>query len=151
MPIGLGSGVNAVAAARDALGVDCEVVGVVSARARAYQLSFERGEIVESPASTQICDGMACRTPNAEAMDGIWRSVARIVSVSDSEVAEAIRFCFSATHNVAEGAGAAALAAALKEEQDPERAIGIVLSGGNVDRALYARVLAGESFGAETA
>jgi threonine dehydratase len=151
VPIGLGSGVNAVVAARDALGLDCEVVGVVSARAPAYQLSFERGEVVEAPASTRLCDGMACRTPNPEAMEGLWRSVARVVAVRDSEVADAMRLFFSATHNVAEGAGAAALAAALKEGQDPKRAIGVVLSGGNVDRALYARVLAGESFEAETA
>lgn len=151
VPIGLGSGVNAVAAARDALGLDCEVVGVVSAQAPAHQLSFDRGEIVAAPVSTRLCDGMACRTPNADAMEGIWRSVARVVSVRDAEVAEAMRLFFSATHNVAEGAGAAALAGALQEGQDPGRAIGVVLSGGNVDRSLYARVLAGESFEPEVA
>ena len=151
VPIGLGSGVNAIAAARDALGLGCEVIGVVSAHAPAYQLSFERGEIVEAPAATRLCDGMACRTPNPEAMEGIRRSAARVVTVRDAEVAEAMRLYFSATHNVAEGAGAAALAAALQEGQDPERVIGIVLSGGNVDSSLYARVLAGESFEVETA
>jgi len=150
VPIGLGSGANALAAARDALGLDCALVGVVSAQAPACQLSFERGEIVDAPASTQLCDGMACRTPNPEAMEGLWRSVARVVAVDDAAVAEAMRLFFSATHNVAEGAGAAALAAALKEGQDPESAIGVLLSGGNIDRALYARVLAGESFEAET-
>jgi len=146
VPIGLGSGINAVIAARDALGSRCEVVGVVSARAPAYLLSFQRGQLAEAPVSTRLGDGMACRTPNAEALETIWREVARIVAVSDEEIAEAMRLYFSATHNVAEGAGAAGLAAALKEDQQPGAAIGLVLSGGNVDRPLYARVLSGERF-----
>lgn len=146
VPIGLGSGISGVLAARDALGLTTEVVGVVSSLAPAYALSFARGQFAEAPATTRLADGMACRTPNAEALEVIWKGVARIVEVTDAEVAEAMRLYFSATHNVAEGAGAAGLAAALKEPQGPGQRIGLVLSGGNVDRALYARVLAGESF-----
>ncbi|HKY95990.1 MAG TPA: threonine dehydratase, partial [Kiloniellales bacterium] len=146
VPIGLGSGINGVVAAREALGLTCEIVGVVSAHALAYYLSFQRGQFAESPATTLLGDGMACRTPNAEALETIWQHVGRIVVVSDDELAEAMRLYYSATHNLAEGAGAAALAAALKEPQRRDRAIGVVLSGGNVDRALYARVLAGERF-----
>ncbi len=146
VPIGLGSGINGVIAAREALGLTCEVIGVVSTEARAYQLSFDRGQLAESPVGTQLGDGMACRTPVAEALETIWRHAARIVAVSDGELAAAMRLYFSATHNLAEGAGAAALAAALQEGQRPGEAIGLVLSGGNIDRALYARVLAGEDF-----
>lgn len=146
VPIGLGSGINGVIAAREALGLTCEVVGVVSAHALAYLLSFERGQFAESPATTLLGDGMACRTPNAEALETIWKHASRIVAVDDDELAEAMRLYYTATHNLAEGAGAAALAAALKEPQRPGEAIGVVLSGGNVDRPLYARVLAGERF-----
>jgi len=146
VPIGLGSGINGVIAAREALGLATEIVGVVSAHAPAYSLSFKRGQLAEAPVATQLGDGMACRTPNAEALEGIWRHVARIVEVDDAALAEAMRLYFSATHNVAEGAGAAALAAALKEPRRPDDRIGLVLSGGNLDGSLYARVLAGEAF-----
>lgn len=148
VPIGLGSGICGTVAARNALGLDCEVIGVVSSHALAYKLSFDSGQLAESPVSTALGDGMACRTPVAEALDIIWKDVARVVTVSDSELAEAIRLYFTTTHNLAEGSGAAALAAALKEEQAPDRPVGLVLSGGNIDRSLYARVLAGEDFDA---
>jgi threonine dehydratase len=146
VPIGLGSGINGVISAREALGLSCEIVGVVSAHALAYLLSFQRGQFAESPATTLLGDGMACRTPNAEALETIWKHVSRVVSVDDDELAAAMRLYYAATHNLAEGAGAAALAAALKEPQRRDRSIGVVLSGGNVDRPLYARVLAGERF-----
>lgn len=145
VPIGLGSGICGMIAAREALGLTTEIVGVVSAHALAYQISFERGQLAVSPVTTQLADGLACSTPNAEALEVIWQKVARIVAVTDAEIAEAMRLYFSATHNVAEGAGAATLAAVMKEPQ-PEGPVGLVLTGGNVDRALYARVLAGEAF-----
>lgn len=145
VPIGLGSGIIGTIAARDALGIDCEIVGVCSSQALAHKISFDSGQIAESPVETVIGDGLATRTPVPEAMEVIWQKVARVVTVSDEEIAEAMRLYFSTTHNVAEGAGAAPLAAALKEEQSPDRPIGLVLSGGNIDRAVYARVLAGEA------
>jgi threonine dehydratase len=142
VPIGLGSGICGMIAAREALGLTTEVVGVVSEQAPAYALSYEQHRAVEHPVTTQIADGMACRTPEADALEMIWRHVARVVQVSDAEVASAMRLMFTATHNVAEGAGAAALAAALKERtRVAGRKIALVLSGANVDHDVFARVL----------
>lgn len=143
VPIGLGSGIAAMIAARDALGLATEVVGVVSAHAPAYALSFAQRRAVAHPVSTRIADGMACSTPDPQALEIIWAGAARIVAVSDDEVEAAMRLLFETTHNVAEGAGAAALAAAVQERHLlPGLRVGVVLSGGNVDRALYAGVLA---------
>ena len=144
VPIGLGSSICGVAAARNALGLVMEIVGVVAAGSPSYALSFKERRIVESPARTAIADGLSCRTPNPQAMEIIWNNVARIVELTDAEIAEAMRIYYQDTHNLAEGAGAAPLAAALKEK-DALRGnrIGIVLSGGNVDREIYQAVLAG--------
>ncbi|HEY3704311.1 MAG TPA: threonine dehydratase [Terracidiphilus sp.] len=142
VPIGLGSSICGVSAARNALGLKTEIVGVVSAASPSYALSFAEKKVVEAPSSTRIADGLACRVPNARAMEAIWENVARIVEVTDEDVAEAMRIYYEDTHNVAEGAGAAALAGALKEQQHGGR-IGIVLTGGNVDRSVYESVLAG--------
>jgi threonine dehydratase len=144
VPIGLGSGICGMIAAREALGLTTEVVGVVSEQAPAYALSYEQRRAVEHPVTTQIADGMACRTPEPDALEMIWRHVARVVRVSDEEVADAMRLMFTATHNVAEGAGAAGLAAALKERSRiAGRKIGLVLCGANVDRDVFARILRG--------
>jgi threonine dehydratase len=144
VPIGLGSGICGMIAARDTLGLKTEIVGVVSAQAPAYALSFELRRPVEHPVTTWIADGMACRTPEPEALDILWRSMARVVTVSDDEVEAAMRLMFSATHNVAEGAGAAGLAAAIKERARlAGRKAAVVLCGANVDRDVFARVLAG--------
>lgn len=148
VPIGLGSGICGTVAARNALSPATKVVGVVSAHARAYALSFASKRPIDAEVSTQLADGMACRTPQAEALEIIWRHVDRIVEVSDDEVAEAMRLIFECTHNCAEGAGAAALAAAAKErEASRGRTVAAVLSGGNVDSAVFADVLAGSGPG----
>jgi threonine dehydratase len=142
VPIGLGSGICGIVAARDALGLRAEVVGVVSAHARAYAASFAARRPIDAPVATKLADGMACRTPEPEALETIWRSVDRIVEVTDDEVAAAIRAIFECTHNVAEGAGAAPVAAALQEKSRiAGRRIAVVLSGGNVDRTVFADVL----------
>jgi threonine dehydratase len=143
VPIGQGSGICACAAARAFCGVATRIVGVVSAHATAYQQSFAAGRVVEAPVSTLLADGMACRLPDQAALDIILREVDDIVAVSDDEVAEAMRIYFSDTHNVAEGAGAAPLAAALqRRDAFAGRRLGLALTGGNVDRAVFARVLA---------
>lgn len=143
VPIGLGSGICACAAARAAAGVTTKIVGVVSAHAPAYRLSFEAGRPIEAPVSTQLADGMACRVPEPAALAIIRHEVDEIVSVSDDEVAGAMRALFADTHNVAEGAGAAALAALLQQrERWAGRRVGLALSGGNVDSAVFAKVLA---------
>ena len=144
VPIGLGSGICAVIAARDALGLRTKVVGVVSDVAPAMARSLAAGHVVSHDAATRIADGMACRTPVADAVAIVARGAERVVEVSDDEVEEAMRALFDDTHNVAEGSGAAALAALLAErEQMRGRRVGVVLTGGNVDTPVFARVLQG--------
>jgi threonine dehydratase len=143
VPIGLGSGVCGMIAARNALGHRAEIVGVVSEHAPAYALSFEQRRLVEHPVATRVADGMACRTPEPQALEILWRHLARIVQVTDDEIEDAMRLMYSATHNVAEGAGAAPLAAALKErDRLAGRKAAVVLSGANVDRNVFAQQLA---------
>ena len=143
VPIGLGSGICGVIAARDALALATKIVGVVAENAAAYALSFAERRPVSTNSADTLADGLACRVPDAGALEQIWRGADRIVTVSEAEIRAAMRHYFSDTHNVAEGAGAAALAALLKERaRMTGRRVGLVLSGGNVDRPLYARVLA---------
>ncbi len=144
VPIGLGSSISGVSAARNALGLATEIVGIVAADSPSYAISFKQHQVVEAPSDTEIADGLACRKPNPLAMEVIWENVARIIEVSDAAIAEAMRAFYQDTHNLAEGAGAAALAGALQEKEKLHgKRIGIVLTGGNVDREMYGRVLAG--------
>jgi threonine dehydratase len=145
VPIGLGSSICGVAAVRNALGIKTEIVGVVAAQSPSYALSFAQQKIVEAPSATRIADGLACRTPNPTAMESIWNHVARIVEVSDAEIVDAMRAYYQDTHNLAEGAAAAALAAAIREAPILcGRRIGLVLTGANVDAPVFAKVLAGD-------
>jgi threonine dehydratase len=145
VPIGLGSSISGVAAVRNALGLRTEIVGVVAAASPSYSLSFAQRRIVEASAGTALADGLACRTPNRDAVEIIWQYVARIAEVSDDEIAFSMRALFQDTHNVAEGAAAASLAAAMKEKDTNRgKRIGLVLTGGNVDASVFISVLAGE-------
>ncbi len=145
VPIGCGSGICGLISARDALGLSCEIVGVVAEGADAVRRSVAAGRPVETDRAETIADGMAVRVPVREAFEVYSRGAARIVAVSDEEIAEAMRLMFRATHNVAEGAGAAALAAAMAERgRIRGRKVGLILSGGNVDSDLFAAVLAGQ-------
>jgi threonine dehydratase len=147
VPIGLGSGICGTIAARNELSPRTKVIGVASTRARAYPLSFLSRQVVEAPATTRLADGMACRTPQPEALEIIWKYVDRIVEITDDEIAESMRIIYECTHNSAEGAGAAAVAAVAKEgDKVGGRKIAVVLSGGNVDRPLFSKVLSGASF-----
>lgn len=142
VPVGQGSGICAAVAARAALGLKTRIVGVVSAHALAYKLSFEAGRKIEAPVATLLADGLACRVPDEMALAVILSGVDQILAVSDSEVAAAMKLLYTATHNVAEGAGAAALAAALQIKQSLcGLKIGLPLCGGNVDAAQFAQVL----------
>ena len=144
VPIGLGSGICGMIAARDGLGLKTSIVGVVSAQAPAYAHSFEARRVVEYPVTTKLADGLACRTPEPAALETIWRGVDRIIQVTDDELAAAMRMIFECTHNVSEGAGAAAVAAAATEKSRlAGRRIAVVMSGGNVDRAVFAATLSG--------
>nr|MDQ6941245.1 threonine dehydratase [Candidatus Eremiobacteraeota bacterium] len=143
VPIGLGSGISGVIAVRDLLGLDTEVVGVVAERFPAYARSFEREEIVETEAADSIADGMAVRVPDPAALAVIRAGAARIVMVSEEAIRDAMRWVFTDTHNVAEGAGAASVAAVAAEcERLRGKRVAAVISGGNVDAAVFAPVLA---------
>jgi len=143
VPIGLGSGICAALRARDALGLSTRLVGVVADRAPTYALSFAAGRAVPTDSADTLADGLAVRVPNEDALAAILAGVERIVRVSEAELRAAMRALFSDTHNAAEGAGAAALAACLKEPAEVAgRSVGVLLTGGNVDRELFAAVLA---------
>ena len=143
VPIGLGSGISGVIAAREALGVRANIVGVVAERAPTYALSFSAGKPVSTNSADTMAGGLAVRVPDPEALDIVRRGAARIVTVSEAEIRRAMRILFMDTHNVAEGAGAASLAAALKErDRLAGKRVAVIQSGGNIDRALFAEVLA---------
>jgi len=142
VPVGLGSGICGVIAARDALGLNTRVVAVVSRSAPAFALSFAGGRVVSHEVTTRVADGMACRTPDPAALAIARKGAEAVVQVSDEEVESAMRALFADTHNTAEGGGAAALAALLQEKGKMSgKNVAIILSGGNVDSSLFSRVL----------
>ena len=147
VPVGMGSGICGLITIRDLLGLKTEIVGVVSSGADCYALSYEAGQVVATNATdTVLGDGMDCRSPMELPVDIINRGASGIVRISDDELADAMRAYYADTHNVAEGAGAAALAAAMQQREALQgKKVGVILSGGNVDADLYARVLAGET------
>ena len=142
VPIGLGSGICGVIGMRNALGLKTKVVGVVSDAANTYLRSFAAGRIVATNSAQTFADGMAVRVPDATALEVIRKGAERIIEVTDDEVAEAIRSIYSATHNCAEGAGAAALAALMKESAELQgRRAAVILTGQNIDRTWMQTVL----------
>ena len=144
MPIGQGSGFCAAAAARAHTGRRSVLIGVVSTHATTYLDSLRAGRVVEAPVTTLLADGMACRIADEEALQVVRSEAEDLVAVTDDEVAQAMRILFADTHNVAEGAGAAGLAAILRErDRIGGRSVGFALTGGNVDSDVFARVLGG--------
>jgi len=142
VPIGMGSGICAGSAVRNGMGLKTKLVGVVSEGAPAYALSFEAGRKIEAPVTTTIADGIACRMPDDGALEIMSQNVERIVVVSDDEIRAAMKIYFTDTHNVVEGAGAAPLAAALKEKEALRgKRVGVIVTGGNVDHDIFAKVL----------
>ena len=140
VPIGQGSGICGCILARDLLGLKTEIVGVQSTEAPAYALSFASGTLVKTNSSDTRADGMATRVPDADALDIIRGGASHIVQVTDDEIGVAIRAYWTDTHNLAEGAGAAALAAALSEKSKlAGKRVGLILSGGNIDFDLFQR------------
>lgn len=143
VPIGLGSGVSGVIAVRDLLGLETEVVGVTTERFPAYARSFANGGVVEGEPASTVADGMACRVPDPGALAVLRRGAARVVTVSEDQIRAAMRAIFTDTHNVAEGAGAAAVAAiAAERERLAGKRVAAVVTGGNVDAAVFAAILA---------
>ena len=143
VPIGQGSGICGCILARDLLGRSTEIVGVQSTEAPSYALSFAAGTVVTTETSNTLADGMATRVPVAEALAIIRKGASRVVQVSDDEIAAAVRIYWTDTHNLAEGAGAAALAAALQEKaRNRGKRVGLILSGGNIDFDLFRKWIA---------
>jgi threonine dehydratase len=146
VPIGLGSGISAVITVRDLLGLDTEIVGVVSTEAPAYALSVAAGRVIETNQARTFADGVAVRVPDPAALEIITNGCARIVQVPDPTIAAAIRAYYEDTHNLAEGAGAAPLAALMQDGAEAHgKRVAVVLCGGNIDTALFRRILAGET------
>jgi threonine dehydratase len=146
VPIGQGSGISGCILARDLLGLKTEIVGVQSTEAPSYALSFAAGTVVRTNSSNTRADGMATRVPDADALDIIRKSASRIVQVTDTEIAVAMRAYWTDTHNLTEGAGAAALAAALQEKARLRgKRVGLVMSGGNIDFDLFNRWVVADS------
>jgi threonine dehydratase len=146
VPIGLGSGICGLITVRDLLGLKTEIIGVVSEHAAAYAISIETGKLTSTNSANTFADGMAVRTPDPVALEIIRKGVARVIRLSDDDVAASIRAYYEDTHNLAEGAGAAPLAGLLKERaRMVGKRVGVILCGGNIDRPLIAKVLAGQT------
>ena len=145
-PIGMGSGICGLITVRDLLGLQTEIVGVVAENAPAFALSLEAGRPLQTNAARTFADGLACRDPDPEAFEIIRKGVAYVVRVSEEEIAEAIRIYYTTTHNLAEGAGAAPLAALMKAtDRHAGKRAGLILSGGNIDMPVFAQLLRGEA------
>jgi threonine dehydratase len=146
VPIGMGSGISGVIAVRDLLGLKTEIVGVVARNAPAMALSFEAGKPVPTNSAQTFADGMATRDPRQEALTIIKSGAARVLQLSEDDIAEAVRAYFQDTHNVAEGAGAAPLAGLMQERARMRgKRVAVILSGGNIDGSVYQQILTGET------
>lgn len=142
VPIGMGSGICGTITARNALNLKTKIVGVVAENAPAYANSFASGKFQTSETANTLADGLAVRVPDEYALECILHGAERVVMVSEEEILQAMQYYFIDTHNIAEGAGAAPLAALLKERDNLQgKKVGLILSGGNVDRSLYEQVL----------
>ena len=142
VPIGLGSGFCGIAAAREALGLKTKIIGVVSEHAPAYALSFQQRQFVEQSSTTRVAEGVACKTPNKDALEHVIRHAHDIVTVNDDEAVTAMREIIQATHNIAEGAGALAYAALKKQREAWQgKRVACVLTGGNASMGMLAQAL----------
>jgi threonine dehydratase len=142
VPIGMGSSICGVISVRNALGQKTKIIGVVASDAPAYALSFREHKPISHPSTARLADGLSCRVPAPEALDIILANVDHIVEVTEQETAAAMRAYYEDTHNVAEGASSAALAGLLKERETLRgQRIGVVLTGGNIDRELFLEFL----------
>jgi threonine dehydratase len=146
VPIGMGSGICGLITVRDLLGLKTQIIGVVAQNAPAFALSFEAGRPVPTNSARTFADGMACRVPQEEALALILKGAARILRVSEDEIAEAVRILYTDTHNLAEGAGAAGLAGLIQEQEAMRgKKVAVILSGGNIDMPVFRQILGGET------
>jgi threonine dehydratase len=146
VPIGMGSGICGLITVRDLLGLKTEIIGVVADNAPAFALSFAARHPVQTNSAATFADGVATRDPPAEALAIVCKGASRVVRVSEDEIAEAVRLYYTTTHNLAEGAGAAPLAALTKEKSRMAgQRVGLILTGGNIDGPVMAKILSGET------
>lgn len=146
VPIGMGSGICALITVRDLLGLHTEIVGVVAENAPAFALSFEAGKPVSTQSANTFADGMACRQPLQDSLEIVLAGAARVIRVTEDEIASAIRHLYTDTHNLSEGAGAASLAALTKESTSFNyKKAGVILCGSNIDMAVFAEVISGNT------
>jgi threonine dehydratase len=144
--MGMGSGICGLMAVRDILGLRTEIIGVSAQKAPANALSFAAGKPVHSTSANTFADGLATREPNAQAVAAICRGASRWIDVSEDAIAEAIRVYFDDCHQVVEGAGAAPLAALLKDaKRMAGKKVAVILTGGNIERARFSKVMGGET------
>ncbi|RCK46676.1 MULTISPECIES: threonine dehydratase [Thalassospira] len=145
VPVGMGSGICSLIAARDALGIDTEIVGVVATGADAVRQSFMAGKVIQTSEAKTFADGVACRSPDPKVIEIIKNGASDIVAVDDNQIADAMRLYFSCCHTLAEGAGALPLAAAIADrDRNIGKKVALILTGANIDRADFARILSGE-------
>ena len=148
VPVGQGSGICGLIAVRDLLGLHTEVIGVVADKAPATALSVAAGHVVTTETSDTFVDGVACRVPDEEAISVVCAGAARVITVSEDAAAEAMRVLLATTHNLAEPAGALALAGLLQETEQMEgKKVAVIQTGGNADSGMLAEVLAGRTPG----
>lgn len=145
VPVGLGSGICGICLARGVLSPRTQVVGVQAERAPSIYLSWKQKRLVTTESADTFADGLATRVPAELTLEVIQRDVADFVAVGEGAIAWAIRDLLRYTHNLAEGAGAAPLAA-IRERRDWVRGkrVAMIMSGGNIDTATLKRVLDGE-------
>lgn len=146
VPVGVGTGICGLIAMRDLFGLRTEIIGVVAEQAPAFAMRYRGYELPGPAVAASFADGLACREPPDEAVAIVRRGAADVVQVSEDEIADAIRTFYETTHNLAEGAGAASLAALFRlGERYRGKPVAIILSGGNIDRAVMAAILAGDT------
>lgn len=146
VPVGMGSGICGLIMARDLLGLDTKIVGVVAENAPAYALSFEAGEVRETNSAHTFADGVACRVPDPTALEMICGGADRVITVAEDEISQAIRDYYSDTHNLVEGAAATPLAGLMKERKSMQgKKVGLIVSGGNMDAQPFAEILVGKT------
>jgi threonine dehydratase len=148
VPIGGGSGACGCALVRTALGSRAKVIGVQAERADAFMRSWKGGERVVGDKADTFAEGMATRVTFDLTFGILEKELDDIVSLSEDELAEGVRLALRATHNLAEGAGASPLMAAMKlREQLAGKKVVCIMSGGNIDRKTLTRILASNGGG----
>lgn len=142
VPIGMGSGICGLITVRDLLGLKTKIIGVTADQAPAFSLSFKAGHPIQTQTANTIADGMACRDPQQQPLDIILKGAEDVVTVSETEIIDAMAAYYTDTHNLAEGAGAAPLAALMKNKHTHHgERVGLILTGGNIDLSLFLRLM----------